>query len=337
MLFRSARERVSLSGPAVISGKLAPELVELRDAGLTDWGAWIHYEDGGVIRASGLITPATLDGETLTLECEGASTYPHGIPYLGSYSVLQTDAADIVREMWRHIQSYPDGDLGVTVTGFTGVLLGQAKTDENPDLGPYELQWWNDTDCGDEITKLATETPFDFIERDQWNTAHTAVEHYIDIAPRIGRRRDDLRFAEDENILQAVTVAQNTDYANTIIGSGSGEGSAKIHQTFSTTTPGKLRRCYVLTNTTVTAQTRMLSLIQAELPRHQYPVVVAQIVVDAHHDNAPLGAYQCGDDILVQATVPYLGDIRLWHRITGFEVTPDADTVTIDLTRIDPN
>ena len=69
------------------------------------------------------------------------------------------------------------------------------------DHKPYELLWWESPDCGSEIDSLATQVPFDYRERHQWNADRTEVEHFLDMAhPMLGRRRPDLRFAVGENV-----------------------------------------------------------------------------------------------------------------------------------------
>jgi hypothetical protein len=326
----------TLSGPSVISGKLEPESAEIAELGLKPWGTWIHCEVDGEIRASGLLQPGSLDDETLTITAEGSSTYPHGMPYLGSYLQYGVEVSDIVREIWSHLQSYPDGNLGVTVSGTVGVKVGTPKTESDPESGPYQLFWYDETDCGDEINKLAQSSPFEYIERDKWNADRTAITHTIEIAPTLGRRRDDLRFAQGENILDQPRLPANDDFANFIVGAGAGEGTKKVHAYSSITIPGQLRRCSVLTDNTVILNDRMKSLCDTELRRRSQEIRFDQVTVSARSDNALFGAYIPGDYILIEYTLPYLGLVKLWHQVTAIEYSPDDETVAIDLARMDP-
>ena len=91
---------------------------------------------------------------------------------------------------------------------------------------PYELVWWNATNCGEEIDKLAGQTPFDYIERHAWNSDKTDVLHYFDMGyPRLGVQKPDLLFNE-ENILEVVPIQEDEDsYASAVLVVGAGEGA----------------------------------------------------------------------------------------------------------------
>lgn len=323
-----------LSGPTVITGRLGPEIPHLSLDAYDGWATWLHVEEEGLIRASGILLPASLDAETLSLECEGPSGYPHGIPYLGEFSKIGVDPLDVVRLIWDHLQSYPDGKLGVQVDATkSSVRLGTPKDDKDPESGPYTLNWWDTTDCGDEINDLAKQTPFDYAEHVQWNPGKTGVEHRIRLGyPRLGRRRHDLRFAQGENITSIVPLVELGDfYASAVVVTGAGEGRAMVRGTASRREGPRLRRVAVLSDQSVKTTARAKKLAADELRRRAARVSFQKITINAQHPNARLGTFELGDDILVTAVFPYVGQAAIWHRITAYTWSRDSDEVELEL------
>jgi hypothetical protein len=117
-----------LSGPNMITGTVAPENRELSEllVALPPWGTWIHVEEGGDVRASGILLPAQIEADgSMSVTAAGVSSYAGRIPFVGpNYNGVNVDPIDVVRKLWEHIQGFPRGDLGVTVAGASGVLIG---------------------------------------------------------------------------------------------------------------------------------------------------------------------------------------------------------------------
>lgn len=353
----------TLSGPTLISGSFPVEIRDLRDLGLEAWGTWLYVEEDGIIRAAGILQPAGVDeNETLTLDAVGISGYPKGIPYMQSFTLSGTDPtsgeagiglgldpADIVRDIWAEVQYYPGGNLGVTVQGSTPVRLGTPKQEvsfdaENPDTGeteqvdftagPYSaLDWFENADCGSEIEKLAKDTPFDFVERCSWNADRTAVTKWIDLEhPRIGRRLTEVRFAQEENLAVAVGPEEPDDrFASEVIVLGRGEGSSRVRGRYASPVPNRLRRVHVVDDKTVSTNTEANNRAYTELADRQALQDITELTALARHDNASLGEYAVGDDVLVDADVPWHGRIRLWQRVLGITYSPDTEMVKLDL------
>lgn len=131
----------TLSGAQVITGRFDTEITDLRDVHLEPWGTWIHIEEAGEIRGSGILLPGSYaeDG-ALELVAHGVSAYVGRVPYTGEARFIQADPAEIVRTLWQHVQSFPRGDLGVTVVGSTPVRVGTAETEEVTDDTVAEKQ-----------------------------------------------------------------------------------------------------------------------------------------------------------------------------------------------------
>lgn len=209
-----------------------------------------------------------------------------------------------------------------------------AKEAEDADGGAYKLEWWDSPDVGDEISTLAKETPFDFTETHTWNDAKTDVSHMIHVHyPRAGRRRTDLAFTLGENVTAiADPVSDGGDFANEVIGLGAGEGAGSLRRE-SAVRDGRLRRSHVLAAKDVKSKTRLDALIRDERIRRQQLLTIPSVTV-RDHEHARIGSWQLGDDVLIQATLPWLGDVAIWHRVVGWELLTEH-TARLALERSD--
>ena len=342
----------TLSGATMIRGDLGPESQDIRDIGLDPWGTWLHVEENDEIRGSGILLPLEIPGEILSLEAAGVTYYPNDMPWKGYLSEVQIDPAEVVRRIWAHLQSYPESKLNAIVSNTqTPVRLGDMAyvestmdaqgvvTTRDVPAKPYELNWWEAPDCGAEIASLAKSTPFDFVERSQWNPTKTGVDNYIDIGyPRIGRRlvgSSAPRFVQGENATQMFVLGETPDlYASEVIVLGKGEGSAMIRGEVGLRNTGRLRRVAVLTDPAgIGTTSRAVALAREELARRSALLTIGDVVIDSTNPLAPMGSYRVGDDILVQADVPYHGEVSLWHRIIGYTWKPGSERVSVQLRR----
>ena len=347
----------NLSGPTVISGSFDNEILDLQDLGLEANATWIHIEENGFIRASGILQPTGVDeDETLTLEAVGPSAYPTGQPYDNKFEGINLDPADIIRVIWGHLQSYSDANLGVIVRGNTPVKLGkplppappdplpEGYVDPNPNDNndkPYSLLWWEAPDCGEEISKLISETPMDYVEYATWNADKTDVLHYIDLGfPRAGRKRDDISFVQDENLIRSIGPEELEGFwCSNVILMGKGEGSSIIKGYAALPNPRRIRKTYIMTDPTCDNVTRANKLAMQELMRRQSILDIKEIEAEARHINARLGAFSLGDDVPVRGRIPWAntgngdGEVYLWERILGYTYRPDTESLRIRLRR----
>lgn len=348
--FRLANPQLSvtLSGPSGLTGNITEQYTELWDAGIEAWSNYIYAQVNGRIFVAGILQPLSLQEQTLSIEALGVSGYPKGIPYLGEYSGIQVDPLDVVRNMWQHLQSFPDGNLGVIVDSstHTTVRIGTEPQDvsfttgSGEDVnfstseGPYQLNWWDHKDIGDEINNLAKATPFDYVERYEWNAAKTDVNKYIDFGyPRIGRKRFDLTFKQGENILDGVPIQELADtYASDVLFIGAGQGRDAVVGTASQRQLPRIRRVRVFTDQSITSVAQANAISSANLRALMNRISFQEITVQAFHENAPLGSYVVGDDVYVQADIAWLGYTGLWHRIVGY--TWDIDNAKVKLTLV---
>lgn len=197
---------------------------------------------------------------------------------------------------------------------------------------PYELAWWEAPDCGQELDSLAQEASFDYTERHYWSGDE--IKHEVVLGyPRLGRRRDDLAFVQGDNVVSVVSPElSGAEFANAVLGLGAGEGAGSIHRSTGVR-DGRLRRVSVYTAKDVTSASRMDALIRDSLQRRQGTLTIQKVDV-RDHPNAPIGSWSVGDDVLIEATLPWLGDVALWCRITGWELTSEH-TASLSLARSD--
>lgn len=185
------------------------------------------------------------------------------------------------------------------------------------DGGSYKVQWWEAPDCGREIDALAAESPFDYLERHSWEG--DSIRHEIQVVyPRAGRRRTDLSFVQGINIVDVVTPTRDGDaFANEVLGLGAGEGAGSLRRT-TAVRDNRLRRVAVLSARDVTKARRLDARIRGQLERSGLGLTIDSVdVIDV--GDGLFGAWQLGDDILIQATLPWLGDVDSWQRIIRWQ------------------
>lgn len=150
---------------------------------IDEWSTLIYAVADGVIRWGGIVTSSELAGPSWTVTANGFRGYPAGIPYLGPvWFEVGVDPLDVIRYLWHHVQSYPGGKLGLTVDDTTqsAARLGTAAQ-------RYELDPWNLTDCGAEMTNLLAACPAETTERHAFAGFGETVSHTLAFGvPRIG-------------------------------------------------------------------------------------------------------------------------------------------------------
>lgn len=337
----------ALSGPGTISASIDPELRQTWHSDrlriLEDWATivYVAHDDGQIVNAGIVVPPTGYEGSATTLTCAGFASYPHGYyyddmrtwgPRVGSGTatnpeVPQPDPLQIVRDHWAWIQAQADSDLGVQVVGTASSTARVGSYEE-----PYRLRFWENPDLGSEIDTLADGTPFDYVEEHTWaNAEHTDVNHRIRLGwPRLGRRRNDLRFADGENIDRAVPASTVDEFANDVLGIGNGEGR-KMVRSRSTVRDGRLRRTKILTDKTAT-QARMDRRVRLHRERLAQTLDITSVEI-ADHPNARISAIDPGDDIYVQAEIPSYGDVAMWVRVLGITQGEDAERAVLSTQR----
>jgi hypothetical protein len=341
---------LNLSGPGTISATLPPEVNRaLFPDGMRmaeDWSTIIYEvnDDGQIVNHGIVLPPTAYEEASSRITCAGVSTYPNGYIFTDTRlwgpqaavperknskgkvvqeakpAVPRPDPIAVYRDLWEWIQEQPQSDLGVVLTG--DATTGTTKNAwgvEVPNVligtlaDPVRYRKWDAVDIGSEMEALARDTPFDFVEKVHWGADGEPV-HTIEVGyPRLGRKRDDLHFAQGENIIVTPTVQTIEGSANMIVGLGNGEaGPSMVYET-STWNDGRLRRHRVLTDKTLRSETlrRRMKVLENALGQ-RYDVTQIAII---DHPNARISSIQLGDEIGVVADHPDYGPISLTVRV----------------------
>lgn len=329
-----------LSGHGSISGKIDPVYKRLLGPDgepiMREWSTAIYAENDGDIRAGGILTASSFDGPEWEVEATGFTGYAVDMPYTGAgYKGIQVDPIDCMRTIWTHIQSQSGGNIGLTLDDTDtdgkvkiGTTLKQVEFDTQSgpvsfESGPYKLNWYTNHDLAGDIDALANETPFDYREKHSWNLDGT-IKHFVEIGyPKLGRRREDLRFVHGVNIFDPVSFERDGAlYASGTMVLGAGDGAAMIKSIQEPPSrPGnRLRRIAVVIDDTIKSKKRAEARARAE---NQWRSRIDDIdsVVVRDHPNARLGAAKVGDEIRIEGQGDWR-DVDIWVRILAISYQP---------------
>jgi hypothetical protein len=312
-----------LSGPGELRGRLSPRLVAshptLADPGTT----YIYVESAGQIEWGGLIWDVRAQGSDYTLEAASWSSYlmkrfdldgEHG----GRGPYTYTDRCQIIRNIWDYAQSVPDGNIGVTVDATTSTSLIGTPAE------PYHSHWYDQRSLGDQIDELVSDqaTP-EYTCTTSWNADKTAVVKRIKLGwPRLGARRTDIEFSSGVNIIEdPEDVRSGDDYAQVVIGTGSGDGSAKLREV-SAVRNGRLRLEAAASFPEVTGRDVLRQRTEWERAWRQSLGRVEQVVL-RDTPAAPFGSWQVGDDVYTRIHNSWTS-FTGWCRVTGWTIHPTA-------------
>lgn len=353
-----AKVQVNLSGPSSIQIKVPLYFHHLvgEDGNpiFQPWGTMIYVERNGIIVSGGIVDEIDATGGVLNLTAVGFTGYLLDMPFMGEYGAYDADPLDLARYIWAHVQSQPGGNLGVSVDGLRsnrrigtrGIPAFRGRPEIRDSAGnvvtaaippraevqdePFLLSWYQTTNLLEVFNNLATVTPFDYAERHRWYDDR--IVHHIDLAhPTMGRRRKDLRFVVGENLTVAPKIYQTgTSYASDIMLLGSGEGSKKVRAISAQPRRTRLRRVAIINDPSIPHPTLAKSMTDNELKyRTGLPNVADMKVMD--HPNAPIGTFEVGDTIFVQASNSWFANADMWVRIVSIEYLP-GDEESVNLT-----
>lgn len=330
----------ALSDAGDLSGTVEPDVGGLRDTGelIAEPGAsFIHREVAGVITGTYIVTRCAFKGSAWEIEGKGFSSHLARRHYSGSREWVDADPIGIIRHVWEHAQSKPGGDLGVTVVGSSTARIGEPKRDvsftargEDVDFtaGPYTLHWWDTPNLGSTVDGLA-EGVSEFVEWSAWNHDRSKILKEVRYSDRVGKR-SRARFVEGANVVDVVALeSDGTDYANTVIAIGAGEGKKALRVTLSVS-DGRVPMERVLDLKNVTSKKVLEASARAALALAQKKYAIPAVeVVD--HPNAEFGTFDVGDEVLVSADFEWAGRKELWHRIMEIEWVGDRARLMLEV------
>lgn len=339
-----------LSGPCNIQFKVHfnEPSVQMSDGSgpiqFKPWGHVIHVEkelfDGTrAIIASGIVKPSAVDAQTgvLSLEADGFSNYPNGLPWLVNWNPIAVDPFAIFENIWNHIQSFEYGDLGVTVyptSSGTYMLPGFSFDGQIfiQDFFAIFIREVDRIDCGEYLKQLARDIPIDYWERSEWNGSYSAINKSIELAyPHGGIEQNGLAFRINENVIAA---SQKTEVEMSWVSDITIKGwfpSKQYSEQFANADPDRYRRVIDESEAHIDSNERAKAWAHRQLTRRQIPLYYDSIIIDPYHSNAPFGTWDVGDTITVQGLMPWHGNISQKHRIIGWGWEVDTNRLELKL------
>lgn len=324
-----------LNGPGSLTATLAPRWLRANADLLTPGTALIYAEADGLLHWGGLVWSVDAEDDQYKLEAAGWSSYlnkrhdEHGnLNGRGPYTYA--DPCDIVRDIWAYAQEQPDGDLGVIVDATTSSAKAGTPAE------PWASYWYETPVLGEQVDDLVSEDGAPQYTNTCSYQANGTIERRIRLGyPRLGARRTDITFKTGVNIIDAPPVTYSgDDFANVVIATGSGEGTATRYAV-DPARDGRLRMETVLALPTVNGNDVLGRRARARRRQLQVMGQVTQITV-RDHPAAPLGSWQIGDDVAIAVHnqwTSYTG----WARILADSYRPadSADQATLTLQRAD--
>lgn len=315
------------------------------------WSTIVVLEEAERIRWCGITISSAEEGSAVEVELGSFTSYLYGQAWVGEYSAVNIDPATVLRAIVAHVQSFADGDLGLEVVGSTSARLGTATEerdvlDENGEpvkdaAGetvketvpvPYELNWWDNPECGEEIDRIVTECGIEWVEEHEWLDRDAGtMRHLIRVADRIGGRRDDLRFEDGVNIAVVPSFDEDGDeYASEIHALGAGEGRLSLRSTVAVNRPRRLRRAKFVDETKDVHDKKRLDTIATLMLRHSAGLQSTDQIVVVDHTHAPLGAWGMGDEVLLDLRDAGGRWTARWYRIVGEQMVT-ANRAVLDV------
>ncbi|MCF0086596.1 MULTISPECIES: hypothetical protein [unclassified Streptomyces] len=324
-----------LNGPGSFTATIAPKWAQANEDLLSPPSTLIYAEADGFLRWGGLVWDTTPTEGRYPIEAAGWSSYltkrfdQHG-ELNGRGPYVNQDPCVIIRHLWAYAQEQPDGNLGVVVDA----------TNSNAKVGtpaePWHSYYYETPALGDHLDDLVSEAGSpQYTNACSWQ-ANGSIERRLRLGyPRLGTRRTDISFSTGVNVIDSPPVKRSGDeYANTVIGTGSGEGTA-IRFAVDSVRDGNLRMEYVLALPTVNGTDTLGRRVRAERIRRQKLGQIEQITL-RDHPAAPLGSWQIGDDVYASIHNQW-GSYTGWVRVTADSYKPSdsPDRAVLTVARAD--
>lgn len=313
-----------LSAPGGVSGTiLADVALRLATDGrplVQQWSTAIYVVEDGEILCGGPVTSLSDSGEERRFLASGFSSWPNGQPYLDSYGPDDFESpVNAYLELWRHLQSFPDGNLGVQIVADpTYLILGNGEA-------PYSIIQTEYRDCGAEMSNILSASRIDYVEDHQLAPIGQVVTPRIRLGfPRLGgNRHNDLRFIEDENVIEVSEVNYGgDDFANDITVIGRGEGYAAVDDGMVQRVArpdGRVRRAVVVADPSLLTSAQVAGRAEDEYNTRRGTAVIESFTI-REHSNASIASINVGDDVIVRYTSRVLAAVQTAYvRITGIE------------------
>lgn len=330
----------SLSGHGGLDAKIAPEILRLKTEDgkpiFVPWKTAIYAEASGEIRGGGILTDLPMTGPTLDLDLVGHSGYFADQPWPWEDKFDTADPLVIDRYLIEKFQTQESFDIGLRAAGAEKskpVRLSQVVSGKNE---LYYIAVWQTTDLDRERTQLAEVGGYEWVVKHRWDDVdEEKIIHEIEYGyPQLGKRRTDLTFKVGVNIVDDPTVTDDGDeYASHALILGAGQGRKMVRAEDSRKTD-RLGRWTVVSDKSINKNDIARKRATSTLKALAGELDIVDLAV-WNHDNAPMGSYHVGDEILVQSDEKggWSDFGALWFRILGINHQPEKNITTLQIRR----
>lgn len=346
LVVKEPKVRVNLSSPSTIQFKMV-QTESVKSAAGINWKrngqcivCEIEIDNERKVFAYGIISDPTVDKQTgeMSISADGLMAYPKNKPLLVNFNPIAVDPFEIVQLVWAHLQSYSNANLGVEVapaSSGTQMLPGYSYDGNilNFDFFAVFYRASDLSDCGDILSGLARDIPFDMIEEAEWNEDRTALTRRIRLGyPQGGVQQNNLSFRLGENVVDAEKAEEiDIEPVTDVLIRGWLPGKVMSSE-LSNADSTRYRTTIIEEDAYIDSTERAAAWAKRKLSRRNIPKSFKTITINANHSNAPIGSFWVGDSIYVQAKdYPWYGDIEGWHRVTYIDYDEEKGTAEIGL------
>jgi hypothetical protein len=249
-----------------------------------------------------------------------------------------------IREIWRHLQAQPGGNLGMMIDPMvTGKKIGRlvAVAEFTTPSGvldleyePFLLRWFETHDLGDVINELCENLPLEFREEHTWNEARDGVEHFLRFGhPGLGQRRTDIKLIVGENVDPVGIDPPADEYASHVIGLGAGEGRTMVRGDAIRSNEDRIRRAVVFENKDASTLAAIAMAARAELLARIGVDEVTQVKAMVGKSDE-LRSLMPGDQVYLGGDQAFR-DVDMWVRIESKTTYCSDDSLEFGVQRVD--
>lgn len=325
-----------VNGPGGVSGTILADVALARATDgrplVQQWSTALYVVEDGEILCGGPVTNLSDKGDERTFIASGFTAWPNGTPFLDSYYPDDFESpVAAYRALWSHLQSFPDGNIGMNVDDDpTYLIVGNGEA-------PYSIIQTEYRDVGAEMTNLLAAARIDYQETHTFTGGpDEAIRHAVRLGfPRLGaNRHSDTRFVEDENVIDVAEATYGgDDFSQDITVIGQGEGWAAIDDGMVQrrhVPDGRLRRAVVVADPSLTSSAQVVARAEDEYEARRDNAVVESFTI-RDHPNARIRDLNPGDDVILTYTSRFETQVQTAYvRITSIEEpSSDPDTAVI--------
>lgn len=361
----------TLDGAGSMSASISPEIPFLQQKNgrftLDSWGTVIVAVKDSRVWFCGLLSMVSEDGPKISFTAVNFNQYLKNIPYLGKYSVYFTRVDEVIKEIWKHVQSQPNGDLNLSVVpDITAETVGtksekpgkkpmtvarhatlgskstivketqEVDTTETEQDEPFEMNSWSTSDLEQVVSQLCDTADLNVIEEHTLRNGKLTHKLLYKRDIYYGRTLKDGRFVVGENIFTVLPIDyQGENLVDELWIQGAGDGSAAIRERAYRAPGDRLRRVGTISDQSINSKKVAKAQASKHLKSRQIDADFSGEIAVHNTDSAELGTYGLGDTIYVQSEGGWANALNCWVYIKEWKLDPETEIMTLTVERIE--